>query len=240
MEEMLNLKFIEIEYAHKSWEPFFNKHSNLLKKIDDFLEGKDFNPLPENIMRFCKYDLNNVKVVIIGQDTYPARGVATGRAFEVGGLYSWNQTFRQVSLKNIIRNIYGTYENKSTYTTFSEIISDINEGNFYILPPDELFESWSKQGVLLINGALTCEVGQPGSHSEIWKEFMDLLVEYIANYSKNIKFFLWGSYAKDFSRLIKGNKIYSSRHPMMCSETYYDDFLKNPCFKETMNEIKWI
>ena len=87
--------------AHKSWNDFLNKECIKIKleSIDTFLEDKDYNPENKNILRFLKNDLSKVKVVVIGQDTYPARGIATGRAFEVNGLTSWLSPFKQISLK---------------------------------------------------------------------------------------------------------------------------------------------
>lgn len=103
-----------------------------------------------------------------------------------------------------------------------------------------MFESWEQQGVLLLNGALTCEVGAPGSHSDIWKDFMVEVFKYISEYNSEIIFFLWGNYANTFKDLLKDNKIYSSRHPMMCSRKYPDDFLKNTCFYDTKHVINWL
>lgn len=228
--------------AHESWNEFLNRESIKMEldSIDTFLTGKDYNPSNKNILRFLKNDLSKVKVVIIGQDTYPARGVATGRAFEVGGLESWLDPFRQISLKNIVRNLYGSYTDKTSYTSFNEIKKNIHTGDFDILAPNQLFESWENQGVLLLNGALTCEVGEPGSHSDMWRNFMIEVFKYISEYNKEIIFFLWGTYANSFKDILNNNKIYSSRHPMMCSIKYSDDFLKNRCFYDTKHLVDWL
>jgi len=73
----------------------------------------------------------------ISHDPYPEKGIATGRAFEVGGLKSWEQPFRQVSLKNIIRLIHKSYNNITRYEdipSFTEIKKEIKAGRFPILP----------------------------------------------------------------------------------------------------------
>jgi len=228
--------------AHESWNEFLNRENIKIEldTIDAFLINKDYNPSNENILRFLKNDLSKVKVVIIGQDTYPARGIATGRAFEVSGLESWFDPFRQISLKNIVRNLYGSYTENSSYLSFNKIKEEIVARNFNILSPNYLFESWEKQGVLLLNGALTCEIGEPGSHSDIWRTFMIEVFKYIVEYNKEIIFFLWGTYANSFRNILNGNKIYSSRHPMMCSAKYTDDFLKNRCFYDTKHLVNWL
>ena len=102
------MKNIIIPNYHPSWEPFFKSYKKELEKIDALIDGDDYNPLPENVLRFCHIPVQDIKVVILGQDTYPQKGVATGRSFEVGGLTDWTVWYRQVSLKHIIQNIYGT------------------------------------------------------------------------------------------------------------------------------------
>lgn len=228
--------------CHPSWNELLSRDSikKKLDSIDTFLEGKDYNPDNENILRFLRNDLNNIKIVIIGQDTYPARGIATGRAFEVNGLNSWMSSFRQISLKNIVRNLYGTYTDKTSYTQYKFIKEEISSGKFKILPPNQLFESWEEQGVLLLNGALTCGVGDPGSHSDIWRDFMIEVFKYIADYNPDIIFFLWGTYAATFKKFLSNNRLYVSRHPMLCSIKFPDDFLKNRCFYDTKHIINWL
>nr|WP_312579490.1 hypothetical protein [Sedimentibacter sp.] len=84
------------------------------------------------------------------------------------------------------------------------------------------------------------ESGITGSHIEIWEPFSIKLLEFISNENKNINWFLWGKQAEDKKKYIKNGEFYISRHPMMCSEKYQDDFLKNECFKDTMNVINWL
>ncbi len=229
--------------TNSSWSKFLTNDTieelNLIeKKI-----GKNINPEHKNVLRFLQCDLSNIKVVILGQDPYPEKGRATGRAFEVGDLGSWNDKFRQVSLKNIVRLIHKAYNNFNEYKEikrFSEIQDEIKLGKFNILPPNEIFSSWERQGVLLLNTYLSVESGITGSHIEIWEPFSIKLLEFISNENKNINWFLWGKQAEDKKKYIKNGKLYISRHPMMCSEKYHDDFLKNDCFKDTMNVINWI
>jgi len=84
----------------------------------------------------------------LGQDPYPQTGVATGRAFEVGTLKSWNQPFKNISLKNILRALYKAYSGQ--IIKFSQLKEKF-DNEFSVLPPGKLFEHWEKQGVLLLN-----------------------------------------------------------------------------------------
>lgn len=227
---------------HHSWNKFLRDEIILeLKEIEEKI-GKNINPTPENVLRFMKNNLYDIRVVILGQDPYPQQGRATGRAFEVGDLHSWHEKFRQVSLKNIVRLIHKNYNGISEYKDikkFSEIQEEIREGAFTIVPPDEIFKSWEKQGALLLNTYLSVEVGIPGSHISIWENFSQELLNFISLENKNIRWFLWGKMAEGKKPFIKSGKAYISRHPMMCSEKYQDDFLKNDCFKDTMDIIDW-
>lgn len=228
--------------CHPSWSKFLTE--SILAELDNIEDkiGTNINPSHNNVLRFMNNNLYDIKVVILGQDPYPEKGRATGRAFEVGDLFSWNQKFRQVSLKNIIRLIYKNYNGINEYSKikkFSEIQKEIKEGKFSILPPDEIFKSWEKQGVLLLNAYLSVEAGNTGSHINLWKNFSEKLLEYISDENKTINWFLWGRMAEEKKQFIKNGKFYISRHPMMCSETYEDDFLRNNCFKDTMDIINW-
>lgn len=226
-----------------TWNKFLDDEIvELLKDIEQKI-GNNTNPKYENILRFMCCNLFDVKVIILGQDPYPEKGRSTGRAFEVGDLHSWNDKFRQVSLKNIIRLIYKNYNFIDDYNNikkFSEIQEEIKLDKFKILPPDEIFKSWERQGVLLLNTYLSVVPGITGSHIEIWKPFSIKLLEYISNRNKNIKWFLWGRQAEEKIQYIKNGDFYISRHPMMCSIKYGDDFLKSNCFKNTMNIINWL
>lgn len=228
--------------VHPSWNKFLTER--IVSELEGIEEkiGSNINPEPENVLRFMKNDLYNIKVVILGQDPYPEKGRATGRAFEVGDLTSWNQKFRQVSLKNIVRLIYKNYNDIDDYRQikkFSQIQKEIKDGTFSILPPDKIFKSWEKQGVLLLNTYLSVEAGLTGSHISIWQNFSEELLRFISEENRNISWFLWGRMAEEKKQFIKYGKYYISRHPMMCSESYEDDFLKNDCFKDTMDIIDW-
>ena len=167
----------------------------------------------------------------------------TGRSFEVGSLMDWNDKFRQVSLKNIVRLLYKNYNDIDDYEDikkFSDIQKEIKSGDFNILPPNKIFDSWEKQGVLCMNIYPTCEIGKPGSHKDIWHDFSVRLLNYISKTNPNISWFLWGKEAVAHKEYILDGKIVESRHPMMCSAKYEDDFLKSSCFKDTMDKINWL
>ncbi len=240
-------EFIENLHApvHQSWNDFLSKDIiEELIKIENSAIGslQEFTPPASRVLHFMTNNLDSAKVVIIGQDPYPQAGVATGRAFEVGTLKSWDSTFRNVSLKNIIRAVYSAYEGE--YNTYS-LIKEKMKGNlfdtsFSLLPPDKLFKSWEKQGVLLLNTSFTCRIGKPGSHSKYWNEFTTALLSYVNDRNPDIIWFLWGNHAKDITSHLDMKNVFASNHPMICKEGD-GDFLfgKINMFAETKQLIDW-
>lgn len=233
-----------LDYIDNSWSRFLSADIiTVLKDVEENIvdPGKEFTPKPDMVLRFFKISLPKVKIIILGQDPYPQKGVATGRAFEVGTLKSWHDKFSNISLKNIVRAIYSAYNNE--YLKYSEIKSKIGN-SFLIKPPGELFIEWEKQGVLLLNTSFTCEVGKSNSHEKYWNVFTNSLLKYISQTNPNIMWFLWGNNAKSIVSDIKIKNKIESMHPMMCynKQGRDDDFLfgKINAFKETINLINWL
>ncbi len=222
---------------HKSFDNFFTKEINdLLDKIE--LEiGSNYTPNSDLILRVLQNDLNNVKVIWLGQDPYFQEGVATGRSFEPADVTSWFDKYKQVSLKNIIRGIYKAYNNE--FITYTEILKLIAYNQFDLKKPKDWFDSLENQGVMFLNTYLTCEVNNANAHRKVWREFSIKLFEYIYNYNKDIIWFLWGNEAKSILDIVPV-KNYSSNHPMMCSNKNEDDFQFNHCFKNTKDIINWL
>jgi uracil-DNA glycosylase len=227
---------------HSSWNDFLT--SEICEELN-YIEGKlghCFNPDREHVLRFLTTSLYNVKIVILGQDPYPQKGVATGRAFEVGTLRTWNMPFRQVSLKNFVRLIYKSVNNIENYDeipSFEHIIRLRNSGKFNILEPPELFDSLERQGVLFLNTCFSVIPGKPKSHNEIWQDFTKKLLNWLSNKKPNLYWFLWGKNAQSLKSYINSGTFFESRHPMMCSKKYQDDFLKSNCIEKTLKIVDW-
>ena len=181
-----------------SWQNELNKISDLssLDKpiryiLNDISKGKKISPSHNNIFKAFEYcSFSSTKVVIFGQDPYFQKDVANGLAFSVEP---------NKPLPSSLKNIY------------KEIESDVGA----LSNNDGYLKSWADQGVLLLNSALTVEVGKPGSHSKIgWQDFIFEIVK-IINKKQNIVFILWGNDAKKYIKYIDKdiNLILSSSHP---------------------------
>ena len=237
----MNSLFLKDIKVHPDWKPFLSgKIVDLIIQIESDISTKEFTPSHEKVLRFLEVRLATVKVVIVGQDPYPQPGAATGRAFEVGTLKSWNEPFRNISLKNILRTLYKAHT--GTPLKYNEIKKKF-DNEFPLLAPNKLFKHWEKQGVLLLNTSFTCEPGIPGSHKKVWGKFSAELLNYINVKNSSIIWFLWGNHALEATCNLNLNNKIISQHPMMCykKEGRDTDFLfgKVNCFEQLLNEIDW-
>lgn len=156
-------------------------------------------PQPERIFEALdETALDEVKVVIIGQDPYPAPGQAHGLAFSV--------------------------ECGKRPQSLSKIIAEVDRDMGEYLPPDcnqrtvaqghGCLTPWARQGVLLLNAVLTVREGCPGSpRHKGWECFTDGIVETINEHREHVVFMLWGEDAKG-----KGVGIYRERHLVLPAE----------------------
>jgi uracil-DNA glycosylase len=131
-----------------------------------------YPPRSQRLAAFELTALDDVKVVILGQDPYHGEGQAHGLAFSVAD---------GVKVPPSLANIY------------KELRSDLG-----VTPAlDGNLEHWARQGVLLLNNALTVEQGMPGSHQKMgWQHFTDAAVAAVAARAQPCVFILWGSHAQ--------------------------------------------
>lgn len=234
--------FLKKLQIHKNWSSFITDEIiELLLEIENQITKKDFTPGSEKVLRFLELPLKKTNVVIIGQDPYPQPGVATGRAFEVGTLNSWNEPFKNISLKNILRAVYKAYTEKTI--DYKQLKTKF-DNEFPLLPPQKLFKHWESQGVLLLNTSFTCEPNRPGSHTKLWEEFTTKLLYFVnTELDGAATWFLWGNHAKKSTSELAIEKTIYSHHPMMCygGPGREFDFLHGNinCFRQLIYEIDW-
>ncbi|MEF9950808.1 MAG: uracil-DNA glycosylase, partial [Mucinivorans sp.] len=148
-------------------------------------------PMAANVFRaFDSCPLDQLRVVIIGQDPYHGPGQANGLSFSVSSGVPYPP-----SLRNI----------------FSEVISC-----GYPSPADGDLERWARQGVLLLNSVLTVRAGAAASHAGCgWETFTDAVIERINAERSGLVYMLWGAYAQRKAAKVDGarNLILSSVHP---------------------------
>lgn len=233
--------FLKEHNIHSDWFLFLNdENRSLIYDIENEGKKTGFTPPAEKVLRFLSFPLSSAKIIILGQDPYPQPGVATGRAFEVGTLKSWNQPFKNISLKNILRALFKTYTGQ--IVKFSQLKEKF-DNEFPVLPPGKLFEHWEMQGILLLNTSFTCEPGKPGSHQKLWEEFTSRLLVFIQKKAPEATWFLWGNHAREATKNLGLPKSVKTMHPMMCHDSpdRDSDFLygKTNCFESFIGEIDW-
>lgn len=157
----------------------------------EYLSGKAVYPEPKNIfnaLNLCP--LNQVKVVIIGQDPYHEPGQAHGLCFSV-----LPPTPIPPSLVNIYKEIEADLGRRS-----------VTNGDL---------THWARQGVLLLNSTLTVQAHMAASHAgHGWEEFTDAVIRVLAE-RKNIVYMLWGGYAQKKAKIVddKNNLVLKCAHP---------------------------
>jgi uracil-DNA glycosylase len=151
--------------------------------------GYKFTPkLTESFNGILTCPSDNVKVLMIGQDPYPQEGVADGIAF------SCSKTMKeQPSLKHIFNEIEKLYPNGYE--------RDCN------------LQKWTRQGIIMLNTALTCRVGEIGSHYHIWKGFTAFFLEYLNRYHKDCITVLLGRKAEEWSQYVDNHDVIRVSHP---------------------------
>ena len=154
--------------------------------------GKIIYPPGSQIFRaFDLTPVEQVKVVILGQDPYHGPGQAHGLSFSVS-----EGVPAPPSLKNI----------------FKEIESDLGVK----MSGYPNLEKWARQGVLLLNAVLTVRSGEAASHGKIgWQEFTDAVIRYISDNCEGVVFMLWGNFARTKAELIDRSRhvVLEAAHP---------------------------
>lgn len=196
-------KFLEDISIHPSWftlENIFNEQglyqvlASVFKQADNLKHiQKKVYPKSTDIFRtFKDCALYQARVVFVGQDPYHQPGVADGLAF------SCSKTGReQPSLKFILDEIQRTvYQEK-------EYIRELDLGH------------WAKQGVILLNTALTVEQNKPDSHTHIWYPWIEKFLREFNKVKSDSIFIFVGRKAQQFSHLIDGKKHHKTNviHP---------------------------
>ena len=155
--------------------------------------GKTLLPSAENRFNALQATpLDQVKVVILGQDPYPTIGHAHGLSFSV-----------LPEVKPLPRSLQNI--NK-------ELQADVGVDNRHT----GYLQAWAEQGVLLLNTVLTVEAGNAGSHQKRgWERFTDAVIRAVNAQSNPVVFVLWGGHAQKKATLIDASKhlILQSTHP---------------------------
>lgn len=174
--------------------------SPYMRRLREFLrqcrtEGKVvYPPYAQIFAAFDRCRLENVKVVVVGQDPYIQAGQAHGLCFSVP-----EGVQPPPSLLNIFKEINADFGDESAVGSGSSKRISFDKGCLY---------PWAEQGVFLLNSVLTVFASRSGSHQgEGWERFTDKVIEILNQEREHLVFLLWGNYAKR-----KGEQVEKSKH----------------------------
>lgn len=207
---------------HQSWLDHLQAEfsQDYMLKLKAFLklerqEAEVYPPGPLIFNALNTTSLDQVKVVIIGQDPYHGPGQAHGLSFSVP-----KGVKRPPSLRNIFKEI-----ESSLGLAMPEDHGDLSE--------------WAERGVLLLNTALTVRARAPQSHAgQGWERFTDKVIEIVNRECQNVVFMLWGRHAQNKTGLID-----QGRHLVLCSAhpspfSAHKGFLGNQHFAKANDHLK--
>lgn len=187
----------------------------LLNKVDEEYSKYKVYPARGKIFSALTHcDINDVKVVILGQDPYHEEGQAHGMSFSV---------MPGVAVPPSLKNIYKEIENEYGYPA----------------PNHGYLMKWAKQGVLLLNATLTVRAHLANSHSKFgWQKFTDRVIQEVNRQNNPVVFILWGNNAISKEKYIDQNKhlVLKSVHPSPLSA--YAGFFGNNHFKKANEFLK--
>ncbi|HFI0632111.1 TPA: uracil-DNA glycosylase [Streptococcus suis] len=201
-------------------EHYFGKINHFLDKV--YANGTVYPPREKVFAAIQTTALENVKVVILGQDPYHGPGQAQGLSFSVP-----NSVPAPPSLQNILK----------------ELSDDIG------VKKDHDLTAWAEQGVLLLNACMTVPAGQANGHAgQIWEPFTDAIIKVVNDLEQPVVFILWGAYARKKKALItnQNHLVIESAHPSPLSA--YRGFFGSKPFSQAnayllsqgSTEIDWL
>ena len=206
----------------------YNELTKVLKKVNIEYNTKSIMPKYEDIFKaFTLCSLHDTKIVMLGQDPYPQRGVATGILFA---------NHKDISEENLSPSLKIIKEAVIDFAVPHNIITF-----------DNSLESWCKQGILMLNSALTVELNKVGSHAMLWRKFICSLLTNICKYETGLIFVLFGQQAQTFSPYINSryNTIIKEKHPAWYARTGNKmphslfTTISNMCMDKYGIPIKW-
>lgn len=183
------------ELVHPSWAQALEPVAPTIAAMGDYLreevaQGRGYLPAGEHVLRAFTIPLEEVRVLVVGQDPYPTPGHAIGLSFAVA------PDVRPLprSLTNIHR----------------ELVDDLGLPQ----PSNGDLSPWARQGVMLLNRCLTVRPGAPASHQgRGWEAVTDRAIEVLAARGGPLVAILWGRQARNLAPALGEVPRIESAHP---------------------------
>ncbi|NLU73621.1 uracil-DNA glycosylase [Streptomyces sp. HNM0575] len=183
------------EIVEPGWAKALEPVAERVASMGEFLRaeiaaGRTYLPAGENVLRAFQQPFDEVRVLIVGQDPYPTPGHAVGLSFSVAP---------------DVRPLPGSLEN-----IFRELNSDLGLPR----PSNGDLTPWTRQGVLLLNRALTTAPRSPGAHrGKGWEEVTEQAIRALVARERPLVSVLWGRDARNLRGLLQSRPVVESSHP---------------------------
>lgn len=212
--------------VHESWFPLFEKWSQYLDKILEEVYNPakllETYPSREQVFKAFELSITEIKCVLLGQDCYHGAGQAMGLAFSVPS---------NIKIPPSLVNIF-----KELQIEFPEREYSFTNGDLTV---------WAaREGIFLLNSALTVRESTPLSHIKLWEKFTNDVIRFILEHNNKCVFLLLGNYAKNKSKLIPSNassRVIKGVHPSPLSA--HAGFFNSNIFRQVESKlgsiIKW-
>ncbi|PRQ11243.1 uracil-DNA glycosylase [Corynebacterium sp. 13CS0277] len=182
--------------VHPSWRPVLTPLQAQIDELNAMLAecastGPGFLPHHSDIWRAYQTPLDEVRVLILGQDPYPTPGHAMGLAFSTAP------------------------DSGSVPRSLANIFTELHEDIGCPTPEDGDLSGWAEQGVMLLNTTLTVEPHAAGAHARSgWQEVTTATVAALgAHHGADLVAILWGAHARKYAQLLPEAHIIASAHP---------------------------
>lgn len=183
------------ELVHPSWAQALEPVAGTIAAMGEYLRaevaaGHGYLPAGEHVLRAFTIPLDEVRVLVVGQDPYPTPGHAIGLSFAVAP-----------DVRPLPRSLLNIHR---------ELVDDLGvatPGNGDLTP-------WAQQGVMLLNRCLTVRPGAPASHQgRGWEQVTDRTIEVLARRGGPLVAILWGRQARNLAPALGDVPRIESAHP---------------------------
>lgn len=184
------------ELVHPTWVPVLDSEREALAALGDFLRaegvaGRPWLPAGDAILRAFSTPIEDVRVLIVGQDPYPTPGHPIGLSFAVAP-----------DVRPLPRSLQNIYR---------ELVDDLGVDR----PTSGDLTPWTQRGVMLLNRVLTVQAGEPGSHrGKGWESFTECAIRGLVERPDSpLVAILWGRDAQSLEPMLQDTPVIASAHP---------------------------
>ena len=181
------------EQMHPSWQAAMPDAKPILDRLEAKLEERGTHYLPEKnlVMRAFEAPLDEIRVVIIGQDPYPTIGHAIGLSFAVSA------------------------ETKPLPRSLNNILRELGDDLGKSIERNGDLSKWADRGVFLLNRHLTTDAADAGAHADLgWAAFTDMAIRVLnRKRGRSLVAILWGNQAQQLAPVLCDAQVIASAHP---------------------------